>query len=121
MNLDRFDNTAADVFDVLDFQAKFAFKSSSSVSFDLGKLSKKGGMVFGNFQIHHPCEGHIKAFVYVHLPIRYRDHKLLVELQKTAFSKLGIPYDETYELYFFDADCLAIHQPVNREGFTDRI
>lgn len=121
MNLERF-NHHDEMFDVLDLQASFAFKTSSSVCFALGKLSNRGGMVFGDFQVHHPCEGHIKAFIYVHLPSRYRDSKSLVELQKAAFRELGIPDDETYELSFFDADgCLSIMQDINREGITDRI
>ena len=121
MNLDRF-KQHHDIFEVLDLQAGFVFKSSSSVCFNLGKLSNKGGTVFGNFQVHHPCEGHIKAFIYVHLPTRYRDSKSLVELQKAAFRELGIPEDETYELSFFDADgWLSITQHVNRAGITDRI
>ena|ERR1051325_3607781 len=122
MNLDRFNRRGDEMFDVLDFQAGFAFKSSSSVCFQLGRLSKKGGTVFGDFQVHHPCEGHIKAFIYIHLPTRYRDPKSLVELQKTAFRELGIPDDETYELYFFDAEgWLIMGQHVNREGISDRV
>src|SRR6185369_11101141 len=113
MNIERF-NKSDDMFDVLDLQARFAFKGLSSVCFDLGRLSKKGGTVFGNFQVHHPCEGHIKAFIYIHLPTRYRDSKLLVELQKAAFRELHIPEDETYELSFFDAEgWLSIVQHVN--------
>ena len=121
MNLDHF-NKPNDMFDVLDLQASFAFKSSSSICFDLGRLSHAGGTVFGDIQVHHPCAGHIKSFIYIHLPTRYRDSKSLIEIQKAAFRELGIPDDETYELFFYDAeDCLSIVQPVNREGITDRV
>jgi hypothetical protein len=119
MNLNRF-NTRHDMFNVLDLQAAFNFKSSSSVCFRLGKLSKKGGTVIRDFQVHHPCEGHIKAQLYIHLPTRYQNS--LVELQKAAFCELGIPDDETYELSFFDTEAwTGMGQYVNREGISDRV
>ena len=119
MTSDRF-NSHKDTFEVLDLKAKFCFKSSSSVCFNLG--SQLYSTIFGDIQVHHPCTGHIKAFVYIHLPDRYRDSALLTEIRKAAFRELAIPEDETYELFFFyDADCVSIVQPVNREGFTDRV
>ena len=121
MNLDRF-NIHEDMFEVLDLQARFAFKSSSSVCFDLGKFSKQGGTIIGNFQVHHPCEGHIKTFIYVHLPARYLESTSLSDLQKAAFRELSIPDDETYEISIFDAEgWTSIMQPVNREGISDRL
>jgi hypothetical protein len=60
-----------DRFLVLDLTASFSFKSPGSISFDLGTLSDGMFSVIGWVDVHHPCEGHIKAKFRVLLPARY--------------------------------------------------
>jgi hypothetical protein len=89
--------------------------------FDLAKQRFHGPNI-GAVQVHHPCDGHIKARIYVQLPKEYRDHHTLDRLRSQAFRALNIPLDETYELEFDSAeDGLKIAQPVNRDGITDRV
>src|SRR5580765_3676013 len=89
---------------VLDLLASFAFKSPCSVSFDLGT---DGGGVFnvvGWVDVHHPCEGHIKARFRVLLPARYHAWAQMRDFVQQMFTALGIPTDETYEAEFVSAD-----------------
>ena len=111
-----------DRFAVLDLLASFAFKSSGSVSFDLGT---EGGGVFnvvGWVDVHHPCEGHIKARFRVLLPARYHALEQMPDFVQQMFSALGIPPDETYEAEFVSAHHrTGIEQVTDRDGGTDRL
>src|SRR4029079_11451438 len=91
-----------DRFTVLDLLASFAFKSSGSVSFDLGTDCGVFKLV-GWVDVHHPCEGHIKARFRVLLPARYHGPEQMRDFVQQMFSALGIPADETYEVEFVSA------------------
>jgi hypothetical protein len=125
-----------DRFPVLDLLARFAFKSPGSISFHLGTesdtLSLGGetiavhpGCVFnviGWVDVHHPCEGHIKARLRVLLPARYHGWEQMRLLVEQVFSALGIPADETYEAHFVSADRqTGLEQATDRDGKTDRL
>ena len=108
-------------FEVLDLKAKFEFKSPTSIGFRIA-LGRFESTNIGAIQVHHPCSGHIKARVYIQLPKRYNDMRLLVEILQAAFRKLEIPADETYQLsYDATEDGLEMFQPMNREGQSDRV
>ncbi len=127
-----------DRFPVLDLIASFRFKSPGSVSFDLGTegdtldfpsdgvsipVGPRGVFnVIGWVDVHHPCEGHIKARLRVLLPARYHQWEQMKELVGRMFSALGIPADETYEADFVSADRqTGIEQATDRNGLTDRL
>jgi hypothetical protein len=46
---------------VLDLRTGFEFKTASSVGFNLGHSRPAGFFVVGPLEVHHPCEGHVKA------------------------------------------------------------
>lgn len=107
---------------VLDLVASFAFKSPGSVSFDLGTEEGGGFKVVGWVDVHHPCEGHLKARFRVVLPVRYHAPEPMQGFVRTMFSALGIPADETYEAEFVCAQHRTrIEQATDRDGGTDRI
>jgi hypothetical protein len=126
-----------DRFPILDLIASFAFKSPGSVSIDLGTESDTlflsdretmtigpGGVfnVIGWVDVHHPCEGHIKARIRVLLPARYQTTEQMGEFVVQLFSALGFPEDETYEASFVSADHQkGIVQATDRDGLTDRL
>ncbi|HEV3080805.1 MAG TPA: hypothetical protein VGY66_13535 [Gemmataceae bacterium] len=111
-----------DRFPILDLVASFAFKSPGSVSFELGSESDGIFDVIGCVDVHHPCEGHIKAQLRVLLPARYHSWEQMRELVERVLSALGIPADETYEASFVSADQqTGIVQATDREGMTDRL
>jgi hypothetical protein len=121
MNTGRFQKRSADGFDAPELRVKFFFKTSTSIGFDLA-MERFHSTIVGKMQVHHPCDGHIKARIYVQLPKKHGDHNTLNQLRLQAFRSLDIPLDETYELEFTSAeDGLIIGQPVNRDGVTDRI
>jgi hypothetical protein len=119
MNTDKFTHGKG-TFDALDLSMRFKFKSPSSIGFKFATKQAQHTII-GEMQIHQPCEGHIKARVYIQLPSEYKECKLLVQILEAAFRELGIPPDETYELSFDNSeDGLFTCQPLNREGLTDR-
>ncbi|HSU55510.1 MAG TPA: hypothetical protein VLT36_15755 [Candidatus Dormibacteraeota bacterium] len=120
MNTENF-KKSVDGFEAPDLRVKFFFKTASSIGFDLA-MERFHGTILGGMQVHHPCEGHIKARLYIQLPKKFRDHNLLDQLRIRTFNALRIPLDETYELEFRGAeDGLIIGQPVDRNGITDRV
>lgn len=125
-------------FALLDLIAKLEFKSESSLSFRLGTkgdaLQLSGmdepwvtgpGMIFtvlGWVDIHHPCEGHIKAQLRVCLPEKYLEWEPMRDLVHQLFDLLRIPADETYEADFVAASKqVGIEQATDRHGMTDRL
>jgi hypothetical protein len=123
---------------LLDLLASLAFKSVSSLSFNLGtkgdtlKLADREepmflgtGIVFtviGWLDVHYPCEGHIKAQLRVCLPDRYHQWERMRDLVRQVFDRLGIPADETYEAHFVVASKQTeIEQATDRHGMTDRL
>lgn len=117
-------SSSRDGFDILGLRAHFDFKTATSIGFQLGSIPKGPyiRIIFGALQVHHPCDGHIKARIYVQLPRHYSDHQLLRKLCEEMLGILGIPADDTYELHYHDAaDSLQLDQRVNREGIVDQI
>jgi len=119
MNTDRFSHSAG-AFEALDLSVRFRFKSPSSIGFKLAP--KEAHTIIGELQVHHPCEGHIKARVYIQLPSEYKECKRLVPILEATFRELEIPLDETYELFFSDSENgLLMGETRNREGITNGI
>lgn len=126
-----------DEFPLLDFVARFAAKTDTSISFQLGRWGdavdfpgappKKLGSrsvctVFGWADVHHPCHGHIKARVRALLSEDLMQFESQRDIVHGLFDALSIPRDETFEADFFSSDNQqAIHQDVDRDGMSDRI
>lgn len=124
-------------FTILDLIAHFRFKSLSSTSFDLSteadsfsfpdgtKIPAPRGLVFnmvGSVDVHHPCDGHIKAIFRFVLPAQYHEYETMNELVRLMLAALQIPSDETYEAYFMSPEHRAlIEQVTDRNGMTYRI
>jgi hypothetical protein len=130
-------------FRVLDLSARFAFRSATSISFDLGRYSDTlrlpgggpfggdfvmnvgpGGVfkVTGRIDVHHPCEGHIKAQLLVVLPAEYHPFERVQEFVATIFEALGIPPDETFEaLLVSPVQQMVYENATDREGRSDRM
>jgi hypothetical protein len=130
-------------FRVLDLSARFAFRSATSISFDLGRYSDtlrlpSGGPFGGDFvmnvgtggvfkvagrvDVHHPCEGHIKAQLLVVLPAEYHPFERMQEFVGAMFEVLGIPPDETFEALFVSPEQQTLYEnATDREGMSDRM
>jgi hypothetical protein len=140
--------SSACAFNVLDLRAELQFASPGSASFDLGtdgplRLSASADPdmdvlnrivddlnipafhIVGWLDVHHPCDGHIKARLRVNLPAEYGrrlTHEARLSVVRDVFAAVGIPQDETYEASFFSGDDeMRIDQPVDRHGVSDRI
>jgi hypothetical protein len=142
MNTPRFGDRDSG-FRVLDLSARFAFRSATSIAFDLGRYSDtlrlpSGGPFGGDFvmnvgpggvfkvtgrvDVHHPCEGHIKAQLHVVLPAEYHSFERMHELVATVFEAVGIPSDETFEALFVSPEQqTAYENATDREGMSDRM
>ena len=124
MNTSRFSHCGHG-FTVLDFSAKLAFKSETSISFSLGRpiASRDGcvGSISGGWiDVHHPCDGHVKTQLRIRIPAEYHDFHQEKRVIHTVFEALAIPLDETYEATFFSSDTMrCISQRTNREGICD--
>jgi hypothetical protein len=123
MNSAQF-NSAEDKFSVLDFTARFEFKTASSISFSLERYSKSlcPTRKIGWMDVHYPCQGHIKVQLRISLPNEYHTPKKLGKIVADVLAATGIPADETYEAVLFAGEePISIVQSMNREGITDRI
>ena len=124
MNLDHF-NTRKDWFDVSNIRVYFEFKTASSIIFLVGPImmTTRHRTISGSIQLHHPCVGHIKAYMIASLPPCYGEFNFLRELRKSVFTNVGIPLDETFELHYTDSTAsksgLEIYQDTDREGFSN--
>jgi hypothetical protein len=115
----------------------FAWKTDASISFMLGKYGDTLEFadrpepwhvgenavfnVFGWLDVQHPCHDHIKARIRARLSPEYMNFERQREVVNCVFDQLEIPRDETYEVDFFvTSDYAAIHQPVDRDGMSDR-
>ena len=76
----------------------------------------------GWVEIHHPCEGHIKARIRALLPQEYHQPEKMKQIVEVLFVHAGIPVDETYEAHFVSPSAqVGISRPMDRNGYTDRI
>jgi hypothetical protein len=134
----RFDHGREHEFPVLDLVASFEFKSRSSISFMLGQRSNTlmipgmGGPLFlgrdavfneiGRIDVHHPCDGHIKAQLLIVLPAEYHASDRRERLIEQVFEALSIPPDETFEALFVSPnEQLLDERTTDREGNSDRL
>jgi hypothetical protein len=121
MDLTRF-NGYHDGFDVIaDLRADLEFKTSTSIGFQL----HQEGYVRGWVEVHHPCDGHIKARIRGELsPSRAPnlDNATARQILDKLFVALRIPQDETYEAEFVSSTdgVVYLEQCVDRDGLTDR-
>jgi hypothetical protein len=102
-----------DEFPLLDLIAQFRFKSSTSLSFDLGTKSdilqlpdmeeplRFPGIfnVIGWLDVHHPCEGFHRIQLRVGLPDSYVTWESMRDLVPQVLVALGLPADESYQVY----------------------
>jgi hypothetical protein len=114
-------------FDVLDLSAKLAFKSETSIAFSIGRpfvtrSGPVGSVCVGWIDVHHPCDGHIKAQLRIRIPPEYHEFDKKKNVIRTVFGALSIPLDETYEATFFSSDNVqSVQQRTNRDGIWDAI
>lgn len=111
-------------FQFLNFFAFVEWRSESAISFRVGRYHRDDKGIFlrylGWLDVVHPCHGHIKTRVRTDFGAEL-DFEQKLEMIRSVFSALCIPEDETYEIDFLTvtANC-PIHQPVDRNGYTDR-
>jgi hypothetical protein len=101
-------------FPILDLVARFLFKSTSSMSFDLGAERNladllpdagswvdlgKAFAIEGWLDIHHPCEGFYRLQIRVGLTDRYVSWESMQEVAKCVIAVLELPADESYHIY----------------------
>ena len=111
-------------YDILDMTASLAFRSATSISFNLSRQSKSlcPARSLGWIDVHFPCEGHIKTQIRVLIPKEYHEPNKLSAITRTILAIAEIPENETYDATFIDpATVTAMTQPVNRQGITDRL
>ncbi|HEX8912516.1 MAG TPA: hypothetical protein VF796_09155 [Humisphaera sp.] len=126
--------THDDHFPLLDLTALPVFKSASSVSFHLATPSELPFMkaadasipsafdVVGWVDVHHPCDGHIKARLRIALPAKYRVEDRKLEVVQLIFAILHIPFDETFEATFLTTDQQSVLERFrDRRGNVDRL
>lgn len=106
--------THEDEFPVLDLVARLEFKSHSSISFGLSRKMWGKGWI----DVHHPCDGLIKAQIRVQINDDYLTLDKMKAVIESIFDALRIPSDETYEAEFFRASAIVqIGQPLSRDGY----
>jgi hypothetical protein len=112
-----------DGFDVLDLRARFAFKTATSISFDLGRWSNTLRLpagegeervwsldrpfvftVIGWIDAHHPCDACIKAQLRVCIPTEYHESPRMQTIVKAICDALSIPPEEHCESKFFHSE-----------------
>lgn len=115
---------AEDGFDLLDLKARFAFKTETSISFDIGRwsstlripagdgkedrvLSADRPFVFtgiGWIDAHHPCDSPIKAQLRICIPTEYHQFERMESIVKGICEALSIPLEEHCESKFFTSE-----------------
>lgn len=106
-------------FVVLDLIASFAFKSSTSISFDLGRYGDTLSLpddgislpvgprgvfrTMGWIDVHHPCEREGTAKLRICLPREYHGWEKLQQIVNRVLSELSIPVEEPYHATCCDA------------------
>jgi hypothetical protein len=97
-----------DGFPLLDLTARFAFKTSSSISFEVGRIADvhpddDPAFVFSAFEVigwidvHHPCDSRIKAQLRICIPVEYHPFERMAAMVKAICEALSIPADEHCE------------------------
>jgi hypothetical protein len=113
MDTSRF-TSPTDEFPLLDLTAKFAFKTTSSVSFHVGRIADvhpdnepdfvvSGFVVIGWIDVHHPCDSCIKAQIRICIPVEYHQFERMEKMVKAICEALSIPPDEHCESTIFNS------------------
>jgi hypothetical protein len=123
MDTSRF-TKADDEFDLLDLKARFAFKTETSISFDIGRWSNTLRLpagegeeefvwsrdrpfvftVIGWVDVHHPCDSCIKAQLRVCIPPEYHRFERMESIVKAICKALSIPPEEHCQSTFFHSE-----------------
>jgi hypothetical protein len=117
-------NSTVAIWHVLDMTARLEFSTPASKSFSLERQSGSlcPNRQLGWVEIHHPCDGHIKARIRASLPQEYHQPEKMKQIVEVLFVQAGIPADETYEAHFVSPSAeVAINRPMDRNGYSDRI
>jgi len=94
-----------------------SFCTESSASFRV-----EVGTRHGWIDVHFPCNGHIKVQIRGALPKECLEPSWISQFVPAFLDYLGIAQDETYEaIFFWPTGSIAVSQPVDRTGLTDRI
>lgn len=125
-----------DEFDILNLKARVDFTTTSSISLMLGRWETPvfpncpkdleldfppEFCVKGFLDIHHPCDGHIKAKLRVQIPREYHTQNHMKAIVDAVFTAVGIPPDETFSPDFFYCDeTTGIGRWIDRNGESDR-
>lgn len=111
MDTSRFTN-GDDGFPLLDLTAKFSFKTSSSISFEIGRAGDihpddepdfviSAFVVIGWIDVHHPCDSGIRVQIRIAIPADYHAFERMAEMVGTICDVLSIPPDENRETTVF--------------------
>src|SRR4051794_24512342 len=105
----------ADAFPLLDLTARFAFKTNSSISFEVGRMADialgdardwviSGFEIIGWVDVHHPCDSCIKAQIRICIPANYHQCERMAAMVKAICEALSIPHDEHCESRVFNSE-----------------
>lgn len=114
MDTSRFNNDG-DGFPLLDLTAKFAFKTSSSISFVIGRIENirpdgtpdfvvSAFVEIGWIDVHHPCDSRVRVQIRIATPSNYHGFGCVEEMVGTICDVLSISRDETCEATVFSCD-----------------
>src|SRR5262245_59195907 len=115
---------AEDGFDLLDLKARFAFKTGTSISFEIGRWSStlrlpaaegREDLVWsadrpfvftaiGWIDAHHPCDSPIKAQLRICIPTEYHQFERMKTTVMAICEALSIPLEEHCESKFFTSE-----------------
>jgi hypothetical protein len=114
MDTSRF-TSPTDEFPLLNLTAKFAFKTTSSISFHVGRIADvhpddepdmvvSGFVVIGWIDVHHPCDSCIKTQIRICIPEKYHQIERMEDMVKAICEALSIPPDEHCESTIFNSE-----------------
>jgi len=114
MDTSRF-SKPEDEFSLLGLTARFAFKTDSSISFEVGKVADNSPeddptfvisafTVIGWIDIHHPCDSRIKTQIRICMPAEYHTFERMSAMVKATCEALFIPADEHCISTVFSSD-----------------
>ena len=104
-----------DSFHLLDLIAKFAFKTNSSISFEVGRIADvhpadqpddviSGFKIIGWIDVHHPCDSCIKAQIRICIPVEYHKFQTIAAMVRRICETLSISSHEHCESRVFNSD-----------------
>src|SRR5262249_6681962 len=121
MDTSRFNEPGTDGFVLFDFQARYEFKTNSSISFELGRREElirddiDPGFVmpvfriYGWVDVHHPCNPPITAHIRIFIPVEY--HEQVVVMSRVIREALSIPMNENCQTTAFYSDDVTVDMP----------